>query len=76
MAELRSAKAKKLREFSARTKQLPKAQRTEERRKFKDRVNSQFKSLAAKFPTERKLKGSATAAVLALIRQLEALKHS
>ena len=55
---------------------MPKAQRAEERKKFKDRVNNQFKSLAEKFPTERKLKGSATAAVLALIRQLEALKHS
>ena len=76
MAELRAAKTKKIREFNARTKQMPATERAAERKKFKERVNGQFKKLADKFPTERKLKGSATAAVLALIRQLEALKHS
>ena len=51
-------------------------ERDKKRREFKERVNKQFKALSGKFPTERKLKGSATAAVVALIRQLESIMAS
>ena len=53
LAELRSAKAKKIREFNAKTKTLPKAERQKRRRDFKQKVNAQLKTITSKFPTAR-----------------------
>ena len=53
MAQLRIAKARKIKEFNSKTKRMPKAQRDKARREFKARVNKQMASITSKFPTAR-----------------------
>jgi hypothetical protein len=53
MAQLRSAKARKIKEFNSKTKTMPKAQRDKARRAFKAKVNKQMASITSKFPTAR-----------------------
>ena len=53
MAELRGAKARKIREFNARTKGMPKDARAKARREFKQKVNAQMAQISKKFPTAR-----------------------
>jgi hypothetical protein len=53
LAQLRSAKASKIKEFNSKTKRMPKAQRDKARRAFKAKVNKQLSSITAKFPTAR-----------------------
>ena len=53
LAELRSAKARKVREFNSKTKKLPKAERDKRRAAFKKKVNAQFKAITNRFPTAR-----------------------
>ena len=72
LAALRVLKAKRIREFAAKTKRLPKAARSKQRRAFKQKVEAQFKQMQAKFPTARGLQS--VTAVRELIRQIEAIK--
>ena len=53
LAELRSAKAKRIREFNAKTKKLPAAERKKRRADFKRKVDAQYKNIVSKFPTAR-----------------------
>ena len=72
LAALRALKAKRIKEFAAKTKKLPKADRSKQRRAFKQKVEAQFKQMQAKFPTARGLQS--VTAVRELIRQIEAVK--
>ena len=72
LAELRALKSKRVREFNAKTKKMPKADRDKARREFKKKVEAQFKEVVSRFPTARGLK--TVGAVRELIRKLEALK--
>ena len=72
LAEMRALKAKRIREFNAKTKTMPKAQRDKARRAFKAKVEQQFRELQKKFPTARGLKS--VTAVRELIRQIEAVR--
>ena len=72
IAELRALKGKRIREFNARTKKMPKAERDKARREFKKRVNAQFKEAQQRFPTARGLK--TVAALRELIRKLDAFR--
>ena len=56
IAELRALKAKRIREFAAKTKKLPKAERLKQRREYKKKVEAQFKEMQTRFPTARGLK--------------------
>ena len=53
LAELRSSKAKRIREFNTKTKKLPAAERKKRRADFKRKVNAQYKNIVSKFPTAR-----------------------
>ncbi|MBN93255.1 MAG: hypothetical protein CL928_04175 [Deltaproteobacteria bacterium] len=72
IAELRALKSKRIREFNARTKKMPKAERDKARREFKKKVNAQFKEAQQRFPTARGLK--TVAAIRELIRKLDAFR--
>ena len=72
IAELRALKGKRIREFNAKTKKMPKAQRDKARREFKKKVNAQFKEAQQQFPTARGLK--TVAGIRELIRKLEAFR--
>ena len=72
MAEMRSLKAKRVREFAARTKKMPATQRKQARKAFKDKVDGRYREMAGKFPPARGLRDLAT--VLQLIKKLEAVR--
>ena len=72
LAELRSLKAKRIREFNAKTKKMPKEQRDKARREFKKKVNAQFKEMQSRFPTARGLKS--VGVIRDLIRKIDAIK--
>ena len=56
LAEMRALKSKRIREFNAKTKTMPKAQRDKARRAFKAKVEAQFREISKKFPTARGMK--------------------
>ena len=60
LAELRSLKSKRIREFAAKTKGMPKAQRDKARKAFKAKANAQYNEVAKRFPTARGLRDAAT----------------
>ena len=64
LAEMRALKSKRIREFNAKTKQMPKAQRDKARRAFKAKVEAQFREISKKFPTARGMK------TVGVVRQL------
>ena len=72
IAELRALKSKRIREFAAKTKKMPKAERDKQRREFKKKVESQFREMQTRFPTARGLKSVAT--IRELIRKLQSLR--
>ena len=72
IAELRALKSKRIREFAAKTKKLPKAERQKQRREFKKRVEAQFREMQTRFPTARGLKS--VGALRELIRKIDAFK--
>ena len=72
IAELRALKSKRIREFAAKTKKLPKAERQKQRREFKKKVEAQFKEMQTKFPTARGLKS--VGVIRELIRKINAFK--
>ena len=74
IAELRALKSKRIREFAAKTKKLPKAERTKQRRDFKKKVEAQFKELQTRFPTARGLKS--VGVIRELIRKIDAFKSA
>ena len=65
-------KSKRIREFAAKTKKLPKAERTKQRREYKKKVEAQFKEMQTKFPTARGLKS--VGVLRELIRKIDAFK--
>ena len=71
-AELRALKAKRLREHAAKTKKLPKNERTKQRKAFKDKVNAQYKEVTKRFPPARGLKDLKT--VKDLIEKLDRVR--
>ena len=72
IAELRALKSKRIREFAAKTKKLPKAERTKQRREYKKKVEAQFKEAQTRFPTARGLKS--VGVLRELIRKIDAFK--
>ena len=72
IAELRALKSKRIREFAAKTKKLPKAERTKQRREYKKKVEAQFKEAQTMFPTARGLKS--VGVLRDLIRKIDAFK--
>ena len=74
MAELRKAKAAKIKQFNARTKKMRPADRKNARRDFKAKVAAQFKQITKRFPTARGIKE--TGALQALTKQLAAVRSS
>jgi hypothetical protein len=72
MAEMRSLKAKRIREFNAKTKKMPAKQRTQARKEFKSKANDRYRELTTKFPPARGLKDLQT--VLQLIKKLDAVR--
>ena len=72
LAELRSAKAKRIREFNSKTKKMPAAERKRRRSEFKKKVNAQFKNIVSKFPTARGI--TSVAQLLRLIKQAESIR--
>ena len=72
IAELRALKSKRIREFNAKTKKLPKADRDKQRREYKKRVEAQFKEMQTRFPTARGLKS--VGVLRELIRKLDAFR--
>ena len=71
LAELRSQKSKKVKEFNTRTKKMPKAARDKARREFRAKVNAQFKQLSKRFPTARGVQD--TRALATMTKQLDTL---
>ena len=71
-AEMRSLKAKRVREFAARTKKMPATQRKQARKAFKDKVDGRYREMAGKFPPARGLKDLPS--VLQLISKLETVR--
>ena len=72
MAEMRSLKAKRVREFAARTKKMPAAQRKQARKAFKEKVDGRYREMAGKFPPARGLKDLPS--VLQLIAKLDTVR--
>ena len=72
LGELRALKSKRIREHAAKTKKLPKADRTKQRAEFKKKVNTQFREVTKRFPTARGLKDVKT--VRDLIQRLERVR--
>jgi hypothetical protein len=72
MAELRSLKSKRIREFNTKTKKMPKAERDKARRAFKAKVEAQFKEAQKQFPTARGMK--TVGALRELTRKISAMK--
>ena len=74
IAELRALKSKRIREFAAKTKKLPKAERQKQRREYRKRVEAQFKEMQTRFPTARGLKS--VGVIRELIRKISAFKSA
>ena len=74
IAELRALKSKRIREFAAKTKKLPKAERQKQRREYRKRVESQFREMQTRFPTARGLKS--VGVIRELIRKISAFKSA
>ena len=74
IAELRALKSKRIREFAAKTKKLPSAERKKQRREFKKRVEAQFREMQTRFPTARGLKS--VGVLRELIRKIDAFKSA
>ena len=72
LAELRSLKSKRIREFNTKTKKLSKGERDKQRRAYKKKVEAQFKEMQQRFPTARGLKS--VGVIRELIRKIDALK--
>ena len=72
IAEMRSLKSKRIREFNQRTKKLSKDDRNKQRKAYKKRVEAQFKEMQQRFPTARSLKS--VGVIRELIRKIDALK--
>jgi hypothetical protein len=72
LAALRALKSKRIREFKAKTKKMPKAERDKQRREFKKKVNAQYKEVTTKFPTARGMKSAGE--VRELIKKLEGIR--
>ena len=58
MAEMRSLKSKRIREFAARTKKMPKKNRDEARKAYAAKANARYHEMSTKFPPARGLKAS------------------
>ena len=74
IAELRALKSKRIREFAAKTKKLPKEERNKQRRAFKKRVEAQFKEMQTRFPTARGLKS--VSVIRELIRKIDSIRSA
>ena len=72
LGEMRALKSKRLREFNAKTKQMPKADRDKQRRDYKAKVNAQYKEVSKRFPPARGLKDLKT--VRDLISRIERVR--
>ena len=72
LGELRALKSKRIREHTAKTKKLPKAQRDKQRKAFKAKVNAQYSEVTKRFPTARGLKDVKT--VRGLIDKIERVR--
>ena len=72
LGELRALKSKRLREHKAKTKKLPKSERTKARAEFKKKVDQQYKEVTKRFPTARGLKDLHT--VRGLIDKIERVR--
>ena len=72
MAEMRSLKSKRIREFNTKTKKLSKGERDKQRRAYKKKVEAQFKEMQQQFPVARGLKS--VAVLRELVRKLQAFK--
>ena len=53
MAEMRSLKSKRIREFAARTKKMPKKNRDEARKAYAAKANARYQEMSTKFPPAR-----------------------
>jgi len=71
-AELRALKSKRVREFKAKSKKLPKAARDKQRREFKKNADTQLREVSGRFPNARGVK--TVGALRELVRKLDALK--
>ena len=74
IAELRALKSKRIREFAAKTKKLPKEARNKQRRAYKKRVEAQFKEMQTRFPTARGLKS--VTVIRELIRKIDSIRSA
>ena len=72
MAEMRSLKSKRIREFAARTKKMPKKNRDEARKAYAAKANARYREMATKFPPARGLKDLQS--VLQLIAKLDTVR--
>ena len=61
-----------LREFATKTKKLPKKQRAQARKEFKEKADARYRAIVAKFPPARGLRDLRT--VLELIKKLESVR--
>ena len=69
LANLRSIRDKRIREFNSKTKKLPPKERNRLRKEFKAKQNGIYKEQVKKFPTARGMNDPRT--VLGLIKKLE-----
>ena len=72
MAAMRSLKAKRVREFAARTKKMPKKKRDQARREYKAKADARYKEMVTKFPPARGLRDMQS--VLGLIAKLDTVR--
>ena len=72
MAEMRSLKSKRIREFAARTKKMPKKNRGEARKAYAAKANARYHEMSTKFPPARGLKDLQS--VLQLIAKLDTVR--
>ena len=72
MAAMRSLKAKRVREFAARTKKMPKKKRDQARREYKAKADGRYKEMVTKFPPARGLRDMQS--VLGLIAKLDTVR--
>ena len=72
LGEMRALKSKRIREYNAKTKKMPKTERDAARRDFKKKVNTQYKEVTKRFPPARGLKDVST--VRDLIAKLERVR--
>ena len=72
MAEMRSLKSKRIREFATRTKKMPKKNRDEARKAYAAKANARYHEMSTKFPPARGLKDLQS--VLQLIAKLDTVR--